>query len=65
MNKVVYEFKADKYMALVLDEMKTPKSYQKYSIDGKTYDIVPVYDAPNCIALESSDSFIGKTVEYI
>ena len=65
MNKVVYEFKADKYMVLSLDEMKTPNSYKKYSINGKTYDIVPVYDAPNCIAVESSDSFLGKTVKYI
>lgn len=65
MNKVVHEFKAVKYMVLELDEKKTPDFYKKYSIDGKEYDIVPISNAPNCIAVESSDSFLGKTVKYI
>lgn len=64
MNKVVDEISIEGKKILRLDEMKTPMSYRKYSIDGKTYNIVPVYDAKNCIAIESTESFIGKTVEY-
>lgn len=64
MNTIIYEFKAEEYAVLVLDEIKTPKTYRSYLIDGKYYNIIPVYDATNCIAVESSESFIGKTVEF-
>lgn len=65
MNKVISEFSLGKYMVLKLDEKKPPKSYTKYQIDGKSYKIIPIYDEAHCIAVESSDSFKGKTVAYI
>ena len=65
MNTVVYEFKAVKHMVLALDEYVPTKAYNRFLINGKVYMPVPVYDAKNCIALESNDSFLGKIVEYI
>lgn len=62
--KVVDEFSVKQYKVLTLDQMDMPKNYRKYVIDGKQYDIVPVYDLPGCIAIVSDDSFIGKTVEF-
>lgn len=62
--KVVDEFSIKQYKVLTLDQMDMPKNYRKYVIDGKPYDIVPVYDLPGCIAIVSDDSFIGKNVEF-
>lgn len=65
MSKVVSEWKIGKYTALELDQGPPMKPYYKYRIDGVDYDIVPVYDIPNHIAVESKSSFLGKTVEFI
>ena len=64
MAKVISEFSVGNYMMLKLDDAIPSKEYTKYLIDGKEYAIVPVYDAVNCIAVESSDSFMGKTVIF-
>lgn len=64
MVKVIDEFSFRQYKVLKLDTMDVPKAYTKYVIDGKTYDIVPVYDLPGCIAIVSEDSFVGKMVEF-
>lgn len=64
MPKVVHEFSIGKYKILKLDEAKPNKKYKAYQIGGKVYDIVPMYDAENCIAIESSDSFVGETIEF-
>ena len=53
-----------RYRLLKLDGELPRCGYSKYIIDGNVYDIVPVYDAPNCIAVESTDSFKGKCVEF-
>ncbi len=64
MSKVISEFHIKNYTALILDEMPK-KSYNTFLICGKKYKPVPVYDAHNCIAVESNESFIGETVEFI
>ena len=64
MSKVVYEFHIKKYTVLKLDEMPQ-KAYRNFLIDGNEYKPVPIYDAKNCIAIESSKSFIGKIVEFV
>lgn len=64
MVKVISEFSVGKYKVLKLDGVKPDKKYTRYLIDGKEYAIVPIYDAVDCIAIESSDSFKGKTVEF-
>lgn len=64
MAKVISEFIIGKYKILKLDSALPLKGYTKYVIDGNDYDIVPIYDAVNCIAIESKDSFIGKIVEF-
>lgn len=65
MNEIIYEFSAGKYRVLKLDGQMPTKAYDYLMIDGKSYKPVPIYDAPNCIAIESTDSFWGKTVEFV
>lgn len=65
MAKVVYEFSVGKYKVLKLDSEKPDTKYTGYLIDGKPFKIIPMYDAANCIAIESADSFSGKTVEFV
>lgn len=65
MCKVIDEFQIGKYTVLGLDKPITARAYRRYRIDGKVYEIVPVYDAPKCIAIEAEGSFLGKTVEFI
>ena len=65
MNKVIKELQVGKYKLLQLDEFVPSKKYRKYVIDGKEYEIVPVYDLNNSIAIESSDNFSEKTVEFV
>jgi len=36
-----------------------------FLIDGKKYSPVPIYDAKNCIAIESDESFLGKVIEFV
>ncbi len=65
MPKVVSEFSIGKYKVLKLDEDKPNKQHKAYQIGGKLFSIVPIYDAGNCIAVESTESFKGKTVEFV
>lgn len=50
---------------LRLDGELPMSNYTAYLIGGKRYDIVPVYDAPNCIAVKSTENFVGQTVEFV
>ena len=63
-RKVVYDFQVRNYRVLKLDEM-SKLDYKKYSIDGKEYEPVTIYDAQNCIAIESREEFVGKIVKFI
>lgn len=67
MLKIVDEFQIGKYMVLKLDgNIQDTKDYRKYRIDGKIYNPVPVYDmGNNVIAVESENSFFGKTVDFV
>lgn len=65
MLKVVYEFSVGKYKVLKLSGEKPTTEHSGYVIDGKTYNIVPTYDALNCIAIEATGKFQGKTVEFV
>ena len=64
MRKVVDEFPFGKYKMLILDGEVPFIRHNKYRIDGEYYDPVIVYDAKNCIAIISKDSFVGKTVYF-
>lgn len=64
MSRVVYEFHIKNYVVLKLDEM-LKKAYRLFLIDGKKYSPVPIYDAKNCIAIESDESFLGKVIEFV
>ena len=64
MRKVISEFSLGQYKVLALDGELPTKGHSKYDIGGKLFSIVPLYDLPNSIAIESTESFIGKTVEF-
>ena len=64
MRKVVNEFSLGPYKVLALDGALPNRGYREYIIDGRSFGIVPLYDVPDSIAIESKDSFIGKTVEF-
>lgn len=64
MAKIVSDLRIGKYRVLKLDEAKPREPYTKYLIDGKAYDIVPVYDAKDCVAVEADESLLGKTIEF-
>lgn len=65
MRKVVSQMRVSKYTLLSLDGSIPMKEHRKYRIDGVEYDIVPVYDLPDSIAIIAEGSFVGKNVEFI
>lgn len=67
MRKVMNEWHVAKYAILTLDgSVKEEPAHSKYRILGIEYVPVPVYDmGDNVIAIESSDSLLGKNVEFI
>ena len=65
MYRVVDEWHTNRFAVLTLDKPIEGKTYFHFKIDGKIYDVVPVYGLPGCIAVESDESFIGKTVEVL
>lgn len=64
MHKVLNDFSVGKYRVLKLDGEMPKENYHRFLIDGKHYDVVPIYDAQNCVAIEATGSFKGKTVEF-
>jgi len=64
-NKVISDFSIGKYRVLKIDGEIPKKSYSLFRIDGKEYESVPIYDTLNCIAIESSESFLGKQVDFV
>lgn len=64
MRKIIYEFSVGEYTIMKLDGSVPSKLHTAYIIDGKKYDIVPLYDMPNCIAVRGVGGFIGKKVQF-
>lgn len=61
MYNVTNELRLNKYLILSFDKPIIEHNYSKVLSDGKEYHIVPMYDFPG-IAIESFDSFLGKSV---
>ena len=64
MSKVVDEFRIKQYAILKLDEMPQI-NYRKYRIGTEEFDPVPIYDMPQCIAIISDKSYLGKAVDFV
>ena len=60
----MYEFPVGEYTVMKLDGSVPSKLHTAYIIDGKRYDIVPIYDMPNCIAIRATGKFVGKEVLF-
>ena len=65
MYSVISEFHAGKYLVMEIDRSIIEKEYNAYQIDGRIYPAISVYDLPKHIAIESNESFLGKTIECI
>lgn len=65
MRKIIDEFTINSYKVLILNDELPKKPYRKYVIDGVLFEPVSVYDASKCIAIESTETFVGKTVEFV
>lgn len=66
MWKVIHETQITKYKLLMLDhELPMYPPYTKYNIGGKIYEIVPVYDLKRSIAVETTESLLGKEVKFV
>lgn len=64
MAKVIKELAVGKYRLLTLDKPDDVQDFTHYEIDGKSYAFVPLYDIPNCIAIEANESFVGRNVVF-
>lgn len=64
MSKVILESRLGKYLILKLSEIPL-KPYNKVKIRENFFNLVPMYDTENCIAIESNDSFFNEEVEFI
>ena len=53
-------------IAVLLLDGSLPKTcYKKYKINNREYNIVPVWDMKNTIAVEKKENLVGKIVEFI
>jgi len=64
-RKVIEDYQINQYRVLILDGPTSRKPYRRYRIDGKVYEMVRMTHAQCAIAVESEESFLGKTVEFI
>ena len=64
MNKIIDNFIIDKYSIIKVDEIPN-KPYNKLKIGNDFFKPVPIFDAKNCIAIESNKKFIGENIEFI
>ena len=62
--KVISEIEIGNFKILKLDSNKPDHIYTKYVIDGQEYDIVPMRESSNHIAVKSKENFIGKCVSF-
>ena len=64
MWKVIQQFGVKDITVMKLDSPLPVKPYNQYLIDGKPYEIVSIYDFPNCIAIRGTGDYLGKAVEF-
>lgn len=65
MYTVIDEIHLEEYIILKLDKDIVEKKYTKYVIEGKEFDIVPIYDAKQCIAIKAKGSYVNKKVNVV
>lgn len=64
MSKIISNFIIDKYSVIKVDEIPA-KPYNKIKIGNDFFKPVPIFDAKNCIAIESNKKFISENIEFI
>ena len=63
-SKIMNEFHVNNYVVLILDSMPDI-GFNYFVIKGNKFVPIHVYDGKNCVAVESNESFIGETIEFI
>lgn len=58
------EMKIKQYTVLQFSELPS-QPYRKLYAKGKIFDIVPIYDMENCVAIESTDIFLNEDISFI
>ena len=64
MSKIIENFIIDKYSVLKVDNIPN-KKFNKVKINDVVFDLVPIFDAQNCIAIKSKNTFINENIEFI
>ena len=64
MSKIIDNFIIGEYSVLKIDNIPN-KSFYKVKIKDTIFDLVPIYDAKNCIAIKSNCIFINENIEFI
>ena len=64
MSRILSEFRIEKYLVLKISDIPL-KPYNKVKIEQEIFDIVPMYDAKQCVAIESNKTFLNKNIEFL
>ena len=64
MSKVLSSFSFGKYRVLKISTMPT-NPYSHIRIDGKMYKPIPIYDMPQCVAIESYKDFTNQYIDFV
>ncbi len=65
MIKVIHQNNIGNIAVLLLDGSLPKTCYKMYKINNREYNIVPVWDMKNTIAVETKENLVGKIVEFI
>ena len=65
MVKIISQKHIGKYAVLLIEGSIPKIGYKKYKIGNKEYDIVPVSNMENTIAIKTKENLVGKIVEFI
>ncbi len=65
MYRIISKLRVGKYLVLGIDRPIEEKEYNRYIINGLEYDIVPVYDLPKSIAIETSQDIEAEEVNVV
>ena len=67
MIKIVDQIGAGKHLLLLLDTDRPLEQYSHVTIDGTEYKPIIPYGVRtrNCVAIDSTDNFIGKEIKFV
>ena len=64
MSRILSESRIGKYLVLKISDIPL-KAYNKIKIGKEIFNIVPMYDSKQCIAIESKGTFLNENIEFL